>query len=88
MHTLYTFRRARHYYVSEPACLGFAGEAEPRLSGFAYLAFTLGRTYQVSDTELKTPRLRGIVLAHTMLSYVVGMVIIAATINLVAGLAK
>ncbi|MBK9726397.1 MAG: DUF1345 domain-containing protein [Actinomycetales bacterium] len=45
-------------------------------------------TYQVSDTELKTPRLRRIVLAHTMLSYVVGTVIIAATINLVAGLAK
>lgn len=88
MHTLYTFRYARHYYVSEPECLDFAGEAEPRLSDFAYLAFTLGMTYQVSDTELKTPLLRRIVLAHTMLSYVFGTVIIAATINLVAGLAK
>jgi len=88
VHTLYTFRYARHYYVSEPKCIDFNSSGDPRMSDFAYLAFTLGMTYQVSDTDLKTPRLRRLVLAHTMLSYVFGTVIIASTINLVAGMAK
>ena len=88
VHTLYTFRYARHYYLSEPKCVDFPGADEPRLSDFAYLAFTLGMTYQVSDTDLKTARLRRIVLGHTVLSYVFGTVIVAATINLLAGLGK
>lgn len=69
-------------------CLGSSETSRYATEQAPSLAFTLGMTYQVSDTELKTPRLRRIVLAHTMLSYVVGTVIIAATINLVAGLAK
>ena len=58
------------------------------MSDFAYLAFTLGMTYQVSDTALRTSQVRKIVLAHTLISYVFGAVIIAASINLLAGLAK
>ena len=69
-------------------CLGSSETSRYATEQVPSLAFTLGMTYQVSDTELKTPRLRRIVLAHTMLSYVFGTVIIAATINLVAGLAK
>lgn len=88
VHTSYTFRYARHYFVSEPGSVDFNSTTDPRLSDFAYLAFTLGMTYQVSDTDIKTPRLRRVVLAHTVLSYLFGTVIIAATINLVAGLAK
>lgn len=88
VHTSYAFRYARHYYVSEPGCIDFNSQADPRLSDFAYLSFTLGMTYQVSDTDIKTPRLRRLILAHTILSYVFGTVVIAATINLVAGLAK
>jgi uncharacterized membrane protein len=88
VHTLYTMRYGRHYYVTEPGCVDFEAVTEPRFSDFAYLAFTLGMTYQVSDTDLKTARLRRIVLFHTLLSYLFGTVIVAATINLVAGLAK
>lgn len=58
------------------------------LSDFAYLSFTLGMTYQVSDTDLTTPAVRRIVWAHTMLSYLFGTVIIAASINLIASLAR
>ena len=45
-------------------------------------------TYQVSDTALRTPQVRRIALRHTLLSYVFGTVIVAATINLVVGLAS
>lgn len=87
IHTVYTLRYARHYIVNEPGCIDFNSDAEPRLSDFAYLAFTLGMTYQVSDTALKTPAVRSLVLRHTLLSYLFGTVIVASTINLVVGLA-
>ena len=42
--------------------------------------------YQVSDTDLKTSDVRRVVLGHTMLAYLYGTIVIAATINLVAGI--
>ena len=45
-------------------------------------------TYQVSDTDLTTRVTRHTALRHALLSYLFGTVIIAATINLAAGLAK
>lgn len=87
VHTTYTLRYARHWYNAEPGCVEFDGEDSPRFSDFAYLSFTLGMTYQVSDTGLKTTGIRKIVLRHTLLSYLFGTVILAATINLVIGLA-
>lgn len=87
IHTIYTLRYARHYVVNEPGCIDFNSDEEPRLSDFAYLAFTLGMTYQVSDTALKTPAVRSLVLRHTLLSYLFGTVIVASTLNLVVGLA-
>lgn len=45
-------------------------------------------TFQVSDTDLQTSALRRLALRHMLLSYLFGAVIIAVTINLVAGLTK
>ena len=53
---------------------------------FAYVAFDLGQTFQISDTDLETSQLRGIVLRHTLLSYVFSTVVLATVINLVASL--
>ena len=44
-------------------------------------------TYQVSDTAVTSPVVRSVVLRHTLLSYVFGAVVLASTINLVAGIA-
>jgi uncharacterized membrane protein len=88
VHSIYILRYARHYLVNEPGCIDFNRDDPPRLSDFAYLSFTLGMTYQVSDTDLKTPAVRRLVLRHTLLSYVFGTVIFAAAINLVVGLAS
>ncbi len=88
VHTTYVVRYARHYYNAEPGSVDFTSKADPPFSDFAYLAFTLGMTYQVSDTDITTPTLRKVVLFHTLLSYLFGTGIIAATINLVAGAAK
>ncbi len=88
VHSVYILRYARHYLVNEPGCIDFNCDDPPRLSDFAYLSFTLGMTYQVSDTDLKTPAVRHLVLRHTLLAYVFGTVIVAATINLVVALAS
>ena len=68
--------------------IDFKSDAKPKYSDFAYVAFTLGMTYQVSDTDLQSPVMRATALRHALISYVFGAVIIAATINLVAGLSN
>lgn len=45
-------------------------------------------TFQVSDTDLTTKAVRATALRHALLSYLLGAIIIATVINLVAGLAK
>ena len=53
---------------------------------FAYLAFTVGMAYQVSDTNLKTEAIRSTVLRQALLSYLLGAIVLATVINLVSGL--
>lgn len=86
LHTLYMLRYARLYYQDPVGGIDFNGDEEPRYVDFAYLAFDLGMTFQVSDTNIGTTQLRSVILRHTLLSYVFGTVILATTVNLVAGL--
>jgi uncharacterized membrane protein len=88
VHTLFTLRYAALYYREPNGGIDFNEADEPCYVDFAYLAFTIGMTYQVSDTDLKTKPIRHSALRHALLSYLFGTVIIAATINLASGLAK
>ena len=58
----------------------------PTYLDFAYLALTIGMTFQVSDTNLTTKRIRRIALVHASLSYLFGAVIVGLVINVVASL--
>ena len=64
------------------------GDEAPQYTDFAYLAFTLGMTFQVSDTALQSTQFRRTALHHAWLSFPLVTVIIAASINLVSSLAK
>jgi uncharacterized membrane protein len=86
VHTVFTLRYARLYYTAGDGGVDFKQDEPPRYSDFAYLAFTVGMTFQVSDTELKHNDFRRTVLRHGLLSYVFGAGILATTINLVANL--
>ena len=88
VHTLFTTRYARLYYTGPDGGIDFNETDPPRYADFAYLAFTIGMTFQVSDTDLRTNEIRRTALRHALLSYVFGGVVIAATINMVAGLGK
>jgi uncharacterized membrane protein len=88
VHTVFTLRYARLYYGRPRGGINFNEEDPPRYSDFAYLAFTVGMTFQVSDTSLQTKEMRATALRQGLLSYLFGAVIIATTINLIAGLTK
>ena len=88
VHTVFTLRYAGLYYRGLDGGVDFNEDDKPVYADFAYLAFTIGMTYQVSDTDLTAKGFRHTALRHALLSYLLGTVIIAATINLAAGLAK
>jgi len=87
LHTVFALRYARLYYIGQGDGIDFHQHGDPTYSDFAYVAFTIGMTYQVSDTDLNARDIRKTALGQAMLSFLFGAVILAITINLVAGLA-
>ncbi|WP_211877292.1 DUF1345 domain-containing protein [Pseudarthrobacter albicanus] len=95
--TLFTLRYAELYYGtgrkagSAVGGIDFNQSRPPQYTDFAHLATSLatslGMTYQVSDTALQNHGIRAEALKHSLLSYLFGTIILAATINLVIGLA-
>jgi uncharacterized membrane protein len=89
IHTVYILRYADLYFRSTVGGIDFgepAGRAQPDYRDFAYFAFTIGMTYQVSDTTVRDPRIRRAVLGHAILSFLFGVVILGGSVNLIAGL--
>lgn len=87
IHTLFMLRYAVLWYTGdEEGGIDFNQKEPPDYQDFAYLAFDLGMTYQVSDTTVSSSVIRHLVLRHCLLSYLFGSVILATLINLVAGL--
>jgi uncharacterized membrane protein len=85
--TTFTLMYARLYYGSPRGGIDFE-DGEPEYRDFPYTAFTIGMTYQVSDTQISQKRLRHIVIRHALLSFMFGTTIIAVAINAVANLIK
>jgi uncharacterized membrane protein len=86
IHTLYTLRYARLYFYDSPGGIDFNTDEEPRYVDFAYVSFSLGMTFQISDTDLKSSAFRSAALRHALLSYVFGTVVVATAINLAVSL--
>jgi uncharacterized membrane protein len=86
VHTIFMLRYALLYYAEPAGGIDFGSDEPPSYRDFAYLALTLGMTFQVSDTALRSTELRGTALRHALLSYLFGAIILAVAINLVAGL--
>jgi uncharacterized membrane protein len=86
VHTVFTLRYARQYFDGQDGGIDFNQTEPPTYRDFAYLAFTIGMTFQVSDTDLQTNELRRTALRHGLLSFLFGTGIVATTINLIASL--
>jgi uncharacterized membrane protein len=87
VHTIFTLRYARLFY-SVGSGIDFHQDEQPTYSDFAYVAFTIGMTFQVSDTDLNSSAVRLTALHQALLAYLFGVVIVAMMINVVAGLLK
>ena len=87
VHTLFTLRYATIYYRDGAGGIGFNQDEPPQYTDIAYMAFSVGMTYQVSDTNITTRAMRSTVLRHSLLAFVFGTGILATTINLVVSLA-
>ena len=89
-HTAFCLRYAHLYYREDAEGVGgveFPGQAKPCYFDFAYLAFTVGMCFQVSDATLSSPQIRRTVLLHALLSFVYNSAILAFVLNLAFGLA-
>jgi uncharacterized membrane protein len=84
--TVFTLHYARIYYGEPDPDTGidFNDPRQPAFSDFAYVAFTIGMTYQVSDTNLTSRTMRRTATAHALLSFLFGTFILAVTINVIA----
>jgi uncharacterized membrane protein len=86
IHTVYTLGYAAAYYSGKPGGIDFNQQEPPAYLDFAYVAFTLGMTYQVSDTTISDGVIRRMVLRQSLIAYLLGAVVIATTVNLVIAL--
>ncbi len=89
VHTIYTFHYAHLYYTTmgkSGSGLLFPGEEQPDYLDFAYFSFVMGCTFQVSDVQVTSKRIRHVSLFHGLLSFALNTFVVALTINIIAGL--
>jgi uncharacterized membrane protein len=94
MNTMFALYYAHGYYGdADPTAnykptggLAFPGHPAPDYWDFLYFSFVVGMTFQVSDVEIEDHNLRRVVLAHGVLAFFFNVIIVALTINIVAGL--
>ena len=84
VHTMFMLRYA-HQFVRDGG-IDFGHTDDPTYRDFAYVSFTVGMTFQVSDTDITRSAMRRLILSHALLSYLFGTVILGLTINVMAGL--
>ncbi len=84
--TVYALHYAHVFYVEgSNGGLKFSGTNDPDYSDFIYFAFTLGMTFQTSDTSVETRHMRQIVTVHSMAAFVFNIGVLAFTINVLGG---
>lgn len=95
LHTIFAIRYSHMYYADHKikkdtyiGGLNFPEESHPDFVDFAYFAFTIGMTFQVSDTEISSRSIRRLALWHGLISFGYNATIIALGVNIVAGLAQ
>jgi uncharacterized membrane protein len=88
---VYSLHYAHLYYSrdadgkGDSGGLDFQGDKEPCYWDFIYFAFTLGMTFQTSDTGITSPRLRRVAVIHSFAAFVFNIGILAFTINVLGG---
>lgn len=88
VHLVYALRYAHLYYREPAGGIDFHQQAPPDYRDFVYMAFTVGMSFAVSDTDVGDRDIRHTVAQHAMVSYLFGAVIVGLAINVMAGLVR
>ncbi|MEV5691889.1 DUF1345 domain-containing protein [Micromonospora globbae] len=88
VNTIFALKYARLYYLGPDGGIDFHQQTPPTYSDFAYMAFTIGMSFAVSDSEPANHRIRRVALGHALLSYAFGTGVLAVAINLVTNLGE
>jgi uncharacterized membrane protein len=93
VHTTYAFHYAHLFYdpvegTQAAEGLNFPNENEPDYLDFAYFSFVIGMTFQVSDIQVTSTKIRRQSLLHGLISFGLNTFVVALTFNLIAGLIK
>lgn len=75
-----------HSYYMAGTGLVFPGKEEPDYWDVAYFSAVLNMTCQTSDVSITTRPLRRMVLLHSVIAFFFNVIILAITVNVVAGL--
>lgn len=88
LQSVFVLHYAHRHFGDGPSKGGiqFPGEPPSSYMDFAYLAFSVGATFQVSDNSILTTRLRRLVTAHAATAYFYNTAILALGINIIASL--
>lgn len=86
VNTVFALKYARLYFAGNDGGIEFHQDEPPVYADFAYVAFTVGMTYAVSETRLETTQMRKVGLGHALLSYLFGTVVIAVGVSLLTNL--
>lgn len=66
--------------------IDFSGdEKEPDYGDFIYFAFTLGMTFQTSDTAISSRAIRRVAILHCFAAFIFNIGVLAFTINVLGG---
>jgi len=90
IHTMFALIYAKTYFKGNPGSgISFNSPSkhdEPRYLDFFYVAFAVGMSFAISDTNLTSTRMRTIALGHSLLSFAFGAIIVASVVNLMPSL--
>jgi uncharacterized membrane protein len=88
LHVIFAVHYAHEFYAGEGdlQSLAFPNERSPDYFDFLYFSFTIGAAAQTSDVSVVSRRMRRLVLAHTVLSFLFNATVLALAINVAAGL--
>lgn len=88
VNTIFALHYAHEFYGDsggKHSGLDFPGTKEPDYWDFAYFSFVIGMTFQVSDVQISERSIRRVALAHAVIAFFFNVIIIALTVNVVAG---
>jgi uncharacterized membrane protein len=88
VNTVFALKYARLYYSGGDGGIDFGQREPPAYSDFAYVAFTVGMSFAVPDTQIVDTSIRKVGLGPALLSYLFGTVVIAVAVNLVTNLGQ